>query len=287
MSNIRIGTCSWKYSSWKGLVYSGEPANYLCEYAEKYSTVEIDQWFWSLFPTGAPKLPEPAVVDAYRKSVPPDFRFTVKAPNSITLTHRYYKEKSSPGIPNKYFLSRELTAEFLETLAPLEQTLGPLIFQFEYLNYRKMASQQELETQLTGFRKALPEGHPYAIEIRNGGFLNARFMDFLLDQGWDLVLLQGYWLPSIVELWGKLEQRIRRFRTVILRLHGTEREEIEKETGSTWNRIVTPREKELSAIAGIVKELTGSRNEIYVNINNHYEGSAPLTIERFQRFLNG
>jgi uncharacterized protein YecE (DUF72 family) len=89
-----------------------------------------------------------------------------------------------------------------------------------------------------------------------------------------------------VDLWAKLERCIRRFGTVIFRLHGTGREEIEKETGKTWNRIVTSREKELSDIAGIVKDLTGSKNEIYVNINNHFEGSAPLTIERFLKFYN-
>ena len=85
----------------------------------------------------------------------------------------------------------------------------------------------------------------------------------------------------------RLERQIRKFRTVIFRLHGTGREEIEKETGNTWNRIVNSREKELSDIAAIVKDLTGSKNEIYVNINNHYEGSAPLTIERFRKFLHG
>jgi uncharacterized protein YecE (DUF72 family) len=60
---------------------------------------------------------------------------------------------------------------------------------------------------------------------------------------------------------------------------------MEKATGEAWNRIVHPRDKELSDIAEIVSELSGSKNEIYVNINNHYEGSAPLTIERFQKFL--
>jgi uncharacterized protein YecE (DUF72 family) len=287
MKNIRIGTCSWKYPSWTGLVYSENPADYLQEYAQKYSTVEIDQWFWSLFPKGKPKLPEPAVVSAYRKSVPEDFRFSVKVPNSLTLTHQYAKEKSSPGAANKYFLSEDLAAEFLETLSLLKQTLGPLIFQFEYLNRRKMASQQEFEARMVKFRKALPGRYSYAVEIRNGNYLNERYLDFLLDQEWGLVLLQGYWMPSIVDLWGKLERRIRRFRTVIFRLHGTGREEIEKETGKTWNRIVTSREKELADIAGMVKDLTGRKSEIYVNVNNHYEGSAPLTIERFRKFLKG
>lgn len=34
MSSLRIGTCSWKYPSWEGLVYSvAKDINYLEEYA--------------------------------------------------------------------------------------------------------------------------------------------------------------------------------------------------------------------------------------------------------------
>jgi uncharacterized protein YecE (DUF72 family) len=87
-SYLRIGTCSWKYDSWKGLVYDQEKKykanDYLADYARYFNTVEIDQWFWSLFPKGA-KLPDSETVRRYTDSVPDDFLFTVKAPNSITL----------------------------------------------------------------------------------------------------------------------------------------------------------------------------------------------------------
>ena len=203
MVKPRIGTCSWKYPSWKGLVYSEGVTNYLEEYAHKYDTVEIDQWFWSLFPGGSPKLPLPGVIEEYRRSVPENFRFTIKAPNSITLTHYYAKEKGQPGDVNPYFLSPETAAEFLERINPLKPNLGPLIFQFEYLNRKKMPSQQEFEGRLAAFREMLPGGFSYAIEVRNGNYLNERFLECLADQDWILVLLQGYWMPSIVEEGGR------------------------------------------------------------------------------------
>lgn len=60
--HLRIGTCSWKYDSWKGLIYDLDkryrPDDYLPDYAKYFNTVEIDQWFWSLFPTGV-RLPNP------------------------------------------------------------------------------------------------------------------------------------------------------------------------------------------------------------------------------------
>ena len=61
---LRLGTCSWKYDSWKGLIYelgkSYRPNDYLLDYARKLDSVEVDQWFWSLFP-GSLRLPDPAV----------------------------------------------------------------------------------------------------------------------------------------------------------------------------------------------------------------------------------
>lgn len=287
MAKIRIGACSWKYPSWKGLVYSEGVKNYLSEYARKFNTVEIDQWFWSLFPKGDPKLPDPHTVEEYAASVPKDFRFTVKSPNSITLTHPYARGRDALGKPNPHFLSAELTSAFLKTLRPLGKLLGPVIFQFEYLNRRKMESRTAFERQLAAFRGKLPGDQKYAVEIRNGNYLNDRFLEFLLDQGWSLVLLEGYWMPSIAEVWGKWEKLIRRFPAIIFRLHGTDREKMERDTGKEWNRILRPHDAALAAIAGIVGELRGRKTEIYVNINNHYEGSAPLTIERFQRFLGG
>ena len=96
---LRIGTCSWKYNSWRGIIYPEQkPVNYLQEYARHYSTVEIDQWFWSLFDADKAALPSPFTVREYMESVPRDFKFTIKIPNSITLTHFYKKEKDEPWI---------------------------------------------------------------------------------------------------------------------------------------------------------------------------------------------
>ena len=74
---MRIGTCSWKYDSWKGLIYPdfGE-FNFLEEYSKHYYTVEIDQWFWSLNKDKA-YLPKPNTVEEYNEVTPKDFKFTI------------------------------------------------------------------------------------------------------------------------------------------------------------------------------------------------------------------
>ncbi len=279
--SLRIGTCSWKYPSWSGIVYS-RPAgiDYLAEYARRYSTVEVDQWFWSLFGARV-KLPDARDVEAYRAAVDGGFRFTVKAPNSLTLTHAYSRERGRPGDPNANFLSADLARDFLDSLAPLRDVLGPVILQFEYLNRQKMPSAKTLMERLAAFRSALPGDLEVAVELRNPNYVGAPLLDFLLEHRYAPVLLQGYWMPPVHELMARERERLNRFPTIVMRLHGPDREGIEAETGKAWDRIVSPRDAELAAIAEGAAALVDAGVSVYVNVNNHFEGSAPLTIERF------
>jgi len=43
--------------------------------------------------------------------------------------------------------------------------------------------------------------------------------------------------------------------------------------------------KEISSIIQIIKELENNEVDLFVNVNNHFEGSAPLTIERIRNAL--
>ena len=135
LDRLDIGTYSWKYDSWRGLIYpkTGE-INYLEHYSRHYKTVEIDQWFWSLHGPDKISLPLPHVVESYRESVPDDFRFTIKVPNAITLTHFYQKSKGLPLEENPHFLSIELFEQFLQKIEPLLSQTQSLMFQFEYVN---------------------------------------------------------------------------------------------------------------------------------------------------------
>jgi uncharacterized protein YecE (DUF72 family) len=148
--NIKIGTCSWKYDSWKGLVYPDSVGkDYLSEYSKQYGIVEIDQWFWSLFGDKI-VMPQPEVVSGYVASVPKNFRFSIKVPNAITLTHQYTKGKKGSLDTNPHFLSLDLLEDFLTMLVPMKSQINSLIFQFEYLNKNKMPNQMVFKT---GFRR--------------------------------------------------------------------------------------------------------------------------------------
>ena len=286
MAELRIGTCSWKYPSWHGLVYSAPKGiNYLEEYAHQYDTVEIDQWFWSLFGKGSIGLPNPADVERYRDSVPENFRFSIKVPNSITLTHFYRKRKTEPLVPNQHFLSPTLFGSFLSTMDPFGPMLGPLMFQFGYLNKQMIKFQEAFIEQFESFLREIPTSYRYAMEIRNPNYLNPSYFKFLERNKISPVLVQGYYMPSILDLYKRWRDPILRHRLVVIRLHGPDRKGIEKVTGNAWNRLVAPKEDELAGVADMVTEMLNRDIDVYVNVNNHYEGSAPLTIDRVRRLL--
>lgn len=285
-NTLRVGTCSWKYDTWKGLVYEVDALyhadDYLVDYSRSLSSVEVDQWFWSLFP-GETKMPDPRTVTTYAASVPADFCFTVKAPNSITLTHFYAKQpvrhRPYANRPNEHFLSVSLVERFLESLMPLHSRLGPIMFQFEFLNTRKMSTREAFFDRLDAFLSELPSGFRYAVETRNPNYLCQAFFDVLREHSACVVLLDGYHMPFPGKVVREHDTRTADF--VVLRLHGPDRAGMERMTKKDWSRVAAPRDRGIEDAVEIVRRNADENVMTYVNVNNHYEGCAPLTIERF------
>jgi len=128
MSNLKIGTCSWNYESWVGLVYSKPSrtaAGYLQEYSKRFRTAEVDSWFYAL--------PNRHDVLEYLSNVDDDFSFTAKVTEDISLTHKRNRG-SKELIPNPGFLSPEIFAKYLDSIKPLLPQIDAIMLEFEYLN---------------------------------------------------------------------------------------------------------------------------------------------------------
>ncbi len=269
-----IGTCSWNYDSWLGLVYSRASrtaAGYLPEYSARYRTVEIDSWFY--------KIPTSVEVRDYMAGVDPGFIFTCKAPQDLTLT----QTREKPPRENPAFLSPELFAVFHDRISPMKEQIGAIMLEFEYLNRAKMPGQEAFMERLERFAEAIPRDIPIAIECRNGPWLNAAWFTFLADHGLSMVFSEKQYLPRIADLHAKFGHALAN--PVIIRLLGGDRAAIEKTTGQNWNAIVDPK-PELPDIAAMIAELTYRDYQVFTNVNNHFEGSAPLTIGRIQSLLS-
>jgi uncharacterized protein YecE (DUF72 family) len=83
-------------------------------------------------------------------------------------------------------------------------------------------------------------------------------------------------MQLVVGVYNKYKEYIKD--QTIIRLHGPDRSGIEKISGENWNKIYINRDEELNDIIKMIKELQNKDVEVYLNINNHYEGCAHLTI---------
>jgi uncharacterized protein YecE (DUF72 family) len=261
-------------------VYSDTTSNYLAEYARKYGCVEIDQWFWSLFGPDKVVLPQTKAVAEYAASVPETFRFGIKLPNALTLTHFHQAAKTDPLVPNPHFLSLDLLHSFLERLAPMRSKLGPMMLQFGYLNRQMFPSQTEFLDRLDAFVRQLPKGYTWCVESRNPNYLNEPYFSFLRDHGVAHVFEQGYYMPPVLGIYQKYADWL--IETVVIRLHGPDRQGIEQKSGKDWSKISQPHDVELEGVVSVLKDIQTRKCQAWTFVNNHFEGCAPLTIRRIE-----
>jgi uncharacterized protein YecE (DUF72 family) len=75
---IYVGTCGFSYKDWIGRFYPPgmKPASMLEYYAARFGIVEIDSTYYAI--------PQPSLFEGMARRTPAEFRFTVKAPGSIT-----------------------------------------------------------------------------------------------------------------------------------------------------------------------------------------------------------
>jgi uncharacterized protein YecE (DUF72 family) len=150
---VRIGCSGWQYKHWRGAFYPADlPSNrWLQHYASQFDTVEINNTFY--------RLPEATAFTAWKKAVPADFVYAVKA--SRFLTHM--KRLKEPAEPLDRLFSRART---------LGRALGPVLYQ---LPPRWHADLDRLD----GFLRALPRRRQHAIEFRDPSWYTAEVFDLL------------------------------------------------------------------------------------------------------------
>jgi len=289
-NRLHIGTCSWNYPEWEEVgIYSAKQKrhyDYLPEYAEHFNTAEVDQWFWSLETPDSIRLPKYEDVEAYAKLTPKDFKFTIKAPNSITLTH-FYKQapKEFAEKPNPHFLSTKVMDAFLKTLKPLEDKVALIELEFEYLNKQKMPGIEAFFDRVGPFLDKLPDDYSFAIETRNPNFIKAEWFEFLRAHRTGHVFADGGYMPPPSSVYEKFGEASLPTKTVAMRLLGPDRLAIEKKTGKHWSKIVDPHEEAIDDASRFAAKLFPGHYDVYANFNNHFEGSAPLSIRTMIKML--
>jgi len=283
---LRLGTSSWSFPGWQGLVYAEEATasdlaqRGLAAYAAfpLFRTVGIDRTFYA-------PLPEAQYRD-YAAAVPQDFRFLVKAPSAVT---RPTLERAAG--PNPRFLSVGFVTETLIGPASrgLGNKLGPILFQFSPMPLRGDRARAEFYDRLAAFLTDLPRGPLYAVELRNRNLFTAGYADaiarasagrgddkggvchaFNVHSGMPPLEAQAALIPpesgpALVLRWmlregADFEAAGRRY--------------------APFNRIVDDDPGNRSAVASLCARALGAGRPAWVIANNNAEGSAPLTLLR-------
>jgi uncharacterized protein YecE (DUF72 family) len=188
---IFVGTSSWKYEGWLGLIYAPErymtrgkisrtklEKGCLAEFAEVFKTTCLDGGFYQ-FPTAK-------MLDGIFSQVPNDFRLSIKVTEDITVRRfpslpRYGKRA---GQRNERFLDADLfVASFLGPLEPYREQIGAVIFEFSQFHEGDWDKLREFVEMLDVVLGRLPKGWNYTVEVRNRGLLRVEYFEVLRRHG--------------------------------------------------------------------------------------------------------
>jgi uncharacterized protein YecE (DUF72 family) len=285
---LRLGTSSWTYPGWKGLVWAGDhsPAqlskNGLAVYAQHplLRTVSIDRGFY-----------RPLTVSEYERyasQVPDDFRFVVKAPSLVTDA-LVRSEDGRGRQPNPAFLDADLArTEFVEpALQGLGRKLGALVFQISPLPLAQLDHMAEPLRRLRAMLLALPAVAPtapdgvLAVEVRDPQWLTPEFVEVLRAAGAtyclglhpklpplqeQLPLLRALWPGPLVCRWN------------LHPVHGPYGYEDAERIYAPYDRLHDPDLSTRAALAKVIAGTTRRGQNAFVTISNHAEGCAPASV---------
>ena len=285
---LYLGTSSWNYPGWAGLVWDREyPETQLSRYGlSAYArhpllrTVGIDRSFYR--PLSATQFA------IYAAQVPAHFRFVVKAPSAITdaLTR---DETGRGRTLNHGFLDADAALrDFVEpALAGLGSKLGALVFQISPLPQALLQQIPELIVRLhmmlqriPNLRTAAPDS-AVAVEVRDPQWLTREFTNALRDTGATYCMGLHAKMPRIAEqlpilraLWpGPLVCRWN-----LNPLHGAYGYEEAQRQYEPYNRIQDPDIETRNALARVIAGTVGAGQNAYITLSNKAEGSAPLSV---------
>ena len=286
-ATIRLGTSSWSFPGWEGLVYdrSAPQTTLSSEGLPLYSrhpllrTVGVDRTYYRPMTT--------AQFADYAAQVPEPFRFLVKAHEYCTLAgfgdHPRYGTRR--GQTNRLFLDR--TTRPQEVVGPFTDGLkgkaGPLLFQFSPQDYAERTGSGSFVERLYRFLDRLPRGPVYAVELRNTDLFTPEYVDALSAVGACHCLNGHPGMPPIREQ-ATLAQP-ERSRALVVRWMQARHLSYQaaKHKYAPFNHIVDADPTSRRAIASLCLDSSRRQQPSYVIVNNKAEGCAPLSIVQLAR----
>jgi uncharacterized protein YecE (DUF72 family) len=288
-ARIHLGTSSWSFPGWTGLIYAdrnGRPApeqvlakHGLAAYARHplMRTVSLDRTFYAPL--------SPAEFARYAAQVPQGFRFVVKAPAAITDPAIRTSGSGEPARDNPSFLdaAAATTAFVRPAVDGLGSHAGPLVFQFPPLGRRLLADVPRLAARIAAFMAVLPRGPLYAVEVRDPSLVCAEFAAALRDAGAVPCLAAHARMPPVGEQAATFGHDAAGCRLPLVarwNLHAGRGYEEARADYFPFNRLVEEDRPTRLSLAGLARAAAAADRDVFITINNKAEGSAPLSVQR-------
>jgi uncharacterized protein YecE (DUF72 family) len=285
---IYLGTSSWKYPGWLGVLYDHDryltrgkfartrfERDCLAEYAEVFKTVCVDAGYY--------RFPEGRYLEKLVAQVPADFLFSFKVTDEITVKKfpNFARFGERAGKINEHFLDAGLfAAGFLKPMEPFKRNVGMLIFEFSKFYPADYQHGRDFAADLDRFLGQLPQGWSYGVEMRNRNFLQPDYFAMLARHG--VAHIYNSWddMPPVeeqIELPGSLTST-KAIGARLLTRPGV-KFEASIDRFSPYNEIKEAYvEVRIGAARLLLKARSSGIHLSFIYVNNRLEGNAVLTI---------
>jgi uncharacterized protein YecE (DUF72 family) len=273
--HLRLGTSSWTFPGWKGLVFPTEmtPKRLREEglklYARNplFSTVGVDRSYYDPLDEGE--------WAAYAAQLPEGFRCVVKAWGELTTrVDPMTKERKASYLDLALFRERVLRP----VGRAFAKHLGALVFEFPPGRGSPALAPDEFVAGLDRFLAGLPPNLPAAVEVRRREYLCDAYWQCLHERGVSHVF--NYWsgMPPLRQQFRAAPGRLPG-RRVVCRLlipPGGDYEAL-RAAYAPFDRLHLPDPAMREDVRALSDRCEREGLRLYVLVGNKAEGSAPLT----------
>jgi len=253
VTTVWLGTAGWSYfPDWVGPFYPAgtRPADALARYSEAFRFVEVDSTFYAA--------PAPETIEHWAEIMPADFRIAVKAPRALV-------QETGLHPPDAAF------DHFCHVLlAPLGDRLARVVVQMPPTFDR----QPDHDVALRAFCGRWAGEVPLAIELRDPSWLVDPVTELLAvnDVAWVCNDMVG--MPRIAHRTARSCAYVR-----LLGWHGGLDDTSDVRRPQPGGRRFWVEQIQAWATDGL--------DDVFIVVNNHYEGHAPATVRALAEALAG
>lgn len=282
---VRLGTSSWHFPGWRGLVWAGTEApgdlsrQGLAAYARHplFRTVGIDRSFYAPLPARQYAI--------YAAQVPDDFRFVVKAPSALTsqwLAADNGARGSSPHFLDASFAQEQFVAPTLEGMGAKADWL---LFQFPPLGRTLTRSPERFIARLQEFLSRLPAGPRYAVEVRDDRIITRRFFASLKETGVRYCVGVHPRMPPVAAQAAAMSGFGPGPLLIRWNLKAGYGYDEAKSRFTPFDQLVDEDPATRGSIAQLCMAAVGAGHDCTIIANNKAEGSAPLTLVKLAQAI--